>query len=505
MPLSTLLITILEQAKEPLHCLHGAGYFTPEEWMQLDLIMNKEYTWTTGPSSLLQLNVIKSVDLEQESKFSLAGAVKDISISDAISLSTSIEPTISDINTSPITADGDWKNSLETVSSKLFEPLMPTQCEPKPLIFDKERPSTVSKNRKPQEFKDLQQSLKEKIPKISTSAENSDGKSDHSSAQQLKSNSSCTSEVHCNPHQSLKICPLLKVSPTPIQPKQKSSRSSKSTNVNHSKKRLGDVNSFETKNATEWDDVNRKMNRNSSRRNEISTLIEKKIEKIANIIAQENQMKGNNHQASFSSRVTTRSSNRVLEMPRLTRHRESKDRKTPDENDAVPQQKTRVCWFWAESPGGCRYKPEECLNLHVKPSPNAILRQSLADGRLIRGSSMNSETYVGKPLTCWSWASTGTCDKGDKCKDVHGWIIGGIAPADEARTFGEIPDKFVQIEDETILSTTEKSKEEKGNLDLVDLGTNDLKTNNCEKGDPIPSPAADFNPVLMESQNQMME
>ncbi|TQS38321.1 hypothetical protein Golomagni_01174 [Golovinomyces magnicellulatus] len=504
MPLSTLLITILEQAKEPLHCLHGVGYFTPDEWMQLDLIMNKEYTWTTGPSSLLQRNVIKSVDLEQESKFSIAGAVKDISISDAISLSASIEPTISDINTSPISADGDWKKSLETVSSKPFEPLMPTQSESKPLIFDKERPSTVSKNRKPQEFKDLHESLKEKIPEISTSAENSNGRSAHA-ARKLKSNSSCTSEVQSNPHQSLKNFPLLKVSPTTTQPKQKSSRSSKSTNVNHSKKRLGDVNSFETKNAAEWDDVNRKMNRNSSRRNEISTLIEKKIEKIANIIAQENQMKGSNHQASFSSRVTTRSSNRVLDMPRLTRHRESKDRKTSDDNDAVPQQKTRVCWFWAESPGGCRYKPEECLNLHVKPSSNAISRQSLADGRLMRGSSMNGENLAGKPLTCWSWASTGTCDKGDKCKDVHGWIIGGIAPAPEASISEEIPDRLVEIKDNTILSAIEKRIEEKESPDLVDLGTNDLEINNHEKRDPILSPAADVDTVLIDSQTQMME
>lgn len=181
-----------------------------------------------------------------------------------------------------------------------------------------------------------------------------------------------------------------------------------------------------------------------------------------------------------SPRLATCDRSRVLDVPRLTCHKESKDRKASKDGEPASQQKTRVCWFWAESPGGCRYQSEECLNLHMKPTPNALLKNSLKESLSMKGSLISKGSQMPspptKPKTCWYWATSGTCEKGDECKKVHGWVQAGVEDCPEEVDSQKMLSKTTDEKKLVVLDTTEQENEGM----LLDLELGDLEINDVE-------------------------
>lgn len=500
MAISAFLLAILEQAKEPLHCLHGAGYFTPTEWVQLDLIMNKEYTWTKGPHDKFFRNSFDRVThLKHENSPFFAEGCKDASSLDAISLCASVEPPISDINTSSVSIEAPWKFPIRTTNGKSFESSLPSKSDFIPSVYSREqRQSSSYTSILGEEFQDLSAPMKEKISGYPQFAVGSDDKSAlSSSARKMKSISAWTSEVQNNTTRQLPSIHQNTNTPSvSSQLKKRSSRSPRSKIIEDRLKEVkSDVNIFETSNAAEWDDdVSRALDKSGpKKKKDPSIMIDGKYGKITNPIVQEDQNKKYRQQASptsnFSSRIATRSSNRVVDVSRLNRQRESKDRKSIKDNDTGTQQKIRVCWFWAESPGGCRYKQEECLNLHIEPRLNGMSKHSYGLGKSARTPGGNK---TGKPLTCWSWASIGTCSKGDQCKDVHGWVIGGVSSGPKKnlgsektldkeameRKKKEVTEITTAVAD-TVAATIDQKKQETNMMELVDLRSNEHETDDC--------------------------
>ncbi|RKF66013.1 hypothetical protein OnM2_000010 [Erysiphe neolycopersici] len=238
---------------------------------------------------------------------------------------------------------------------------------------------------------------------------------------------------------------------------------------------------------------------------------------ITNIIVRKGQSKKYRQQASstpnISSRIATSSSNRVVDISRHDRHKESKDRKNTKDNDTGIQQKIRVCWFWAESPSGCRYKQKECLNLHVKPTLNGMLRHPYGDGKPERSPTGGNNTE--KPLTCRCWASRGTCSKGDECGDVHGWVIGGVSSGPKKKLGSEKPlnkeaterkkKEVIKVTTATgakAAATINQNKQETNVMELVDLRSNEHETDDYKP--PHSSVIMSLDPTLNPSSIQFL-
>ncbi|KHJ36240.1 hypothetical protein EV44_g0490 [Erysiphe necator] len=423
MAISAFLLAILEQAKEPLHCLHGAGYFTPEEWVQLDLIMNKKYTWTTGtPENIIRHSINRVSHSEHKGSSIFGNSCKNATSLDTTSLCDSSELRLSDIKIPPRSGDVPWKLPTEAMSGKPFDHLLASKGDLSSDYIREQRRISGYSSILGEEYRVISVPLKEKISDYPFSALSSDSKSPlSSSAQKMKSISAWTSEVQNNTREMSDSLSNTHTLSTSSHLNKKSSLSPRSSLTGNQLKELqSNLNSFETNSSAECEKLDKSGPKNKK---EQLTLVDKNHGKNPNLIVQEGQTKKNRQQA--SSRVITGGSKRELDVPLLVQHKESKDRKTAKDSDKKPTHKTHVCWFWAESPGGCRYKPKECINLHVTPTSNTI-RNPLDNSKSSRNSG--NDNNVEKPLTCWSWASTGSCEEGDKCKDVHGWVIGGVAP-----------------------------------------------------------------------------
>ncbi|POS85542.1 hypothetical protein EPUL_002636, partial [Erysiphe pulchra] len=505
MAISAFLLAILEQAKEPLHCLHGAGYFTTEEWIQLDLIMNKEYTWTKGPPDTFYRNSIdRATHLKHENSLFFAKGRKDAPSLDAISLCASIEPPMSDINTSPGSVEAPWNFPIGTMNGKPFESSLPSKSDFIPSVYSPgQRQSSSYTSILGEEFQGPNVPSKENISGYPLSAVGSDGKSPlSSSARKMKSISAWTSEVQNNTTRQVSgIHSNIHAPSISSQLKKRSSRSPRSNFTEDRLKGLkNDVNIFETSNAAEWhDDVSRALDKSGPKKKKIYRLrlmenMENNILEVTNSIVLEGQNKKYRQQVSsttnVSSRIATRTSNRVVDVSRLKYYKESKDQKSIKDNDTGTQQKTRVCWFWAESPGGCRYKQDECLNLHVKPTLNGMSKHLYEDRKSARtpGGGKN----IVKSLTCWSWASTGTCSGGDGCKDVHGWVIGGVSSGPQKNLDpGKSLDKeAIEHKKKGVISvktpakarataTINQNKQDTNVMELVDLRSNEHDADDC--------------------------
>ncbi|RKF66012.1 hypothetical protein OnM2_000009 [Erysiphe neolycopersici] len=265
MAISAFLLAILEQAREPLHCLHGAGYFTPEEWIQLDLIMNKEYTWTKGPPDTFYRDSIDRVThFKHENSPFFANGCKDTPGLDAISLSASIEPPMSDIKISPGSIEAPWKLPIGRMNGKSLESSLPSKSDFIPSVNSREQPQSSSYTSiLGEEFQGLSTHSKENIPGCPLSTVGSDGKSPlSSSARKMKSISAWTSEVQNKTTRQLSgMHPNMHAPSISSQLKKRSSRSPRSNFTEDQLKELkSDVNIFETSNAAEWDDdVNRAL------------------------------------------------------------------------------------------------------------------------------------------------------------------------------------------------------------------------------------------------------
>ncbi|RKF72635.1 hypothetical protein GcC1_093012 [Golovinomyces cichoracearum] len=458
MSLSPLMLTILEQAKEPLLCLNGAGYFTEDEWFQLDLIMNKKYLWTKGPkkdpqpvkSTTCSAKVNTHINRDDSTApVSPAGIDKMSSSPEEKSTCTSIEPLSDDLETQTISTEATWelspamnspvpaKNNNNNNNNKnhpgpnknsVAKGLIPRYNYPK--IEDSSSLDAYFMGRPTRE------TYSDPPPEPNQpNGLHSYGKSNPSSASiRYKNVSSWASEVYNSP--------LQKIDPRPdlLAPGLSSERHEKPTrasNINPKENllpnKVADVNAFETSNAEEWDEVPVWQNKAQDEKN-TSILTSDKIDNIVNTasLEQSSNMKDTTSTTSHPSCHENYNNQRSSAGTRTARRREIKrPEDSRDESCTPPTPKTKTCWFWAEAPGGCRYRPEECLNLHVHPLTENVPSYPFKDGKPTWGrlaDAVPQEVPLSKrPRSCWFWATRGYCEKGDSCDYVHGWVIGGVA------------------------------------------------------------------------------
>ncbi|KAI0999708.1 hypothetical protein K3495_g8489 [Podosphaera aphanis] len=502
MPLSNLMLTILEQAIEPLRCLHGAGYFTEEEWSQLDLIMNKKHVWTTGSdqkTTSFQSGILgthrNTLARHETAPSDIHSDVDKISLSpEIISICTSTGPSTDEVMTPSVSMDTSWELSPAMASPAPSRPLNKDPSEllklqsaaglvsnfnkSKPLQPPAAKPKFV--NNPPREFR----------PERTLEGPYTISRSDNTTLRH-KSVSSWASEVLNGS--------LLKAETRPRS--QASGLSSElidtsnldislapSTSTTNSYSYSGDVNAFETNNAAEWDELPPEPPKRQPK-NDLSALIDEKFDKIADIIIQ-----GSKENPQVSSKITAlpsrteiRNTIRTATTSRSTRRKEAKEAKEPKDRPTNPPPKTRTCWFWAESVGGCRYRPEECLNLHVRPEPGVLPKYPLKDGKPTWGSLADAEpgeVPAGKkPKTCWYWAARGNCEEEKNCEYVHGWVAGGVAsrpahvefiPRLRYKISDEEPPERFSIEDDSEFDLDETDVGDKAPTLMIDMNPSSI-------------------------------
>ncbi|CAD6505979.1 BgTH12-06911 [Blumeria graminis f. sp. triticale] len=474
MPLSALMMTILEQAKEPLLCLHGAGYFTEVEWMQLDLIINKKYIWTTGPSTQIATPNSISYDVKRINKPQREARqhVPDFdgdkisSGPEETSVCTSVEPLSDEVVTPAASMDTPWELSPAMASpapttkqsiTKLnghtkatTEGVLASGYTVSQLLEARKLKASFANNSLRDPRLDHHQGNNSVLAKPSPIPNTLRNKNVSSWASQVsqgplirsaKRPDSRASEISELSGQYFK--------PPIYEPREIIQNSY-----------AGDVNVFETSNAAEWDEDLPVPNGKPADK-KIPVFAEEKLEKInpvppQNLSIVPSQIKKDRgpHELPYPANVTiqgskvTKKVNDILPVPplprigirqttrtatasRSIRRKDPKEPKSSKEQYISPLPKTLTCWFWAESVGGCRYRPEECLNLHVKPEPGVLPNYPLKDGKPTWGSladAVPQEVPAGKkPRCCWFWATKGSCDKGETCEYVHGWVTGGVA------------------------------------------------------------------------------
>ncbi|KAI1002627.1 hypothetical protein K3495_g5576 [Podosphaera aphanis] len=423
MALSSLLTTILEQAKEPLHCLNGAGYFTDEEWVKLDLILNKKQTWTKSS--------VKSKSEATSSQSSSSDRSKLYTRPEENPKPTAAKPSEVRVLTVAQSSDSDWDLAPEfyspVVALNPIEPPKKTKAEPLDTPTTDKLLSSSTKFQ-PQESKDLHSGLmkgppREIPPRISTPKNSTTtiakppaGVSTKISDQQISSLS-----------KNERIAAILLAPIGPSDTKKRATQAPNPISMGGAPQNYQeDVNTFETRNAAEWDEAPPvQTNKITKKITSIST--DRVVDKRAKVNTATHEVKVTTPSSSSSvarsvSSITTRSvSSATTRDPSTPLYR--KEPKSTQETS--PQAKTRICWYWAMSPAGCRHRPESCVNLHIKPTPGAIVDYPLNRSK----ASQNYNASAAKSKTCWNWATYGVCDKGEKkCEHAHGWVISGIAP-----------------------------------------------------------------------------
>lgn len=160
------------------------------------------------------------------------------------------------------------------------------------------------------------------------------------------------------------------------------------------------------------------------------------------------------------------------------------DYRASREEEVNTKPKARVCWYWAESSGGCRYRSSECPNLHGNPIPGP-LSNSLAGTISVKDSppkrKVDRTSLAPKSKTCWLWATSGRCDKRNECKNVHGWVLGGI------ETPPQDPDSGKEsLETPVKKNPTTLAIEKQRNEDiLIDLGPDEIEISDHEASETI--------------------
>lgn len=474
MPLSALMMTILEQAKEPLLCLHGAGYFTEVEWMQLDLIINKKYIWTTGPSTQIATPKSITYDVKRITKLQRE-ASRPVTDSDGdkvssgqeeTSVCTSVDPLSDEVVTPAASMDTPWE-------------LSPAMASPAPTtkpfsikLGDHTKAATegvlasgytVSQLLEARKLKACFANSSLRDPRPEHPQGNTSSISKQSSIPNLLRNknvSSWASQVSQGPMIRSAKRPDSRASEISELSGQYFKPSSYEPREMIQNSYAGDVNVFETSNAAEWDEDLPAPNGKSTDKN-ISIYVEEKLDKIIpvqqqklSIVPSHIKKERGAHELPYPvnttiqgskitrklndslplpppPRIGIRQTNRTATASRSIRRKDPKEPKSSKEQYVTPLPKTLTCWFWAESVGGCRYRPEECLNLHVKPEPGVLPNYPLKDGKPTWGSladAVPQEVPAGKkPRSCWFWAIKGSCDKRETCEYVHGWVTGGVA------------------------------------------------------------------------------
>ncbi|RKF62759.1 hypothetical protein OnM2_030046 [Erysiphe neolycopersici] len=482
MPLSALMTTILDQATEPLHCLHGAGYFSEEEWIQLDFIMNKKYVWTTGPKSRFHnamkagYNANKLARTETKElalSASEQGVARILTSSEGTSSGNSVAPSLDGVGNSTISTDFGWELS----------PAMNSPAPVKANVREKTGPPRGQLNNGLAAGYTMAQVEEARV--LNSGLTKCKAPSFMPSARQKGFVAWASVARHGLP-------PPTRVQPEPIPSgtlvdlddcvAQAPSLISQPIVMRNDRK---DVNSFETSNAAEWDEVPLKQEKTSAR-NDMKVLldekIEERIEKIENLEIRENHVIKGAIQfppipASFKDRIVQRTAT----VTRTTRR--GNPRVVPEPRDPTyipPLPKTKTCWFWAESVGGCRYRPEECLNLHVKPKPGMLPNYPLKDGKPTWGCLADAtpqEVPEGKkPRSCWFWATKGVCEHGTACRYVHGWVKGGVAPRPK----------------NLVVDSSDEEDSDESDDDELDLSGRDV-------GDKAPSQAVNMTPGFIAS------
>ncbi|TQS34451.1 hypothetical protein Golomagni_05166 [Golovinomyces magnicellulatus] len=458
MSLSPLMLTILEQAKEPLLCLNGAGYFTEDEWFQLDLIMNKKYLWTKGPkidpqpvkSTTCSANVNTHNNRDDSTApVSPTGIDKMSSSPEEKSTCTSIEPLSDDLELQTLSTDATWelspamnspapaknnyynnnKNHPGPIKNSVANGLISRYNYPK--IEDASSLDAYFMGRPVRETYSEPQ-IESNLP---TGLQLNGKVNPNSASLRYKNVSSWASEVYNSPLQKLDSRPdLLGLGLSSERLEKPTQASNINPKENLSTNKVADVNAFETSNAEEWDEVPAWQNKAHEEKNMpilMPNKIDNKIVSTASL-EQSSNTKDSTSTLSHPSCPENYNNQRSSVMARTARRREIKrPEESRDESSTPPTPKTKTCWFWAEAPGGCRYRPEECLNLHVHPYPENVPSYPFKDGKPTWGrlaDAVPQEVPLSKrPRSCWFWATRGYCEKGDNCDYVHGWVIGGVA------------------------------------------------------------------------------
>ncbi|TQS34727.1 hypothetical protein Golomagni_04879 [Golovinomyces magnicellulatus] len=440
-------MAVLEKAKEPLFCLRGAGYFTEEEWVQLDLIMNKKYVWTQGqkqrfqkPRSVAQsdIDVSRTVPIEARSPISRSTRERKHSSPELVSTRFSIDPSSDDIETPNSLGDIIWNlspalacpapivsyiddepDSCRALKTSVLVPDYSVKQIEEVNIHSANDPDNPISKSYAKRFTESLQAKDTTNPDLISSRD--------------KAVSSWLSQMHNG------SLPRLKNSQESFAPENLLARNEKSTRGPSFKKsekltknKLADVNTFETSNAAEWDEEPPRYPKEIGFRG-LATIRNEKSVKTGKRIS--SGLSGNR-----CSTIVTSPNQRRLEIQKTD---------SPKESVYIsPLPKTKTCWFWAESINGCRYRPEECLHIHVTPKPGSLPNYPLKDGKPTWGSLADAvpiEVPAGKkPHSCWFWARWGVCEKGDACDYVHGWVVGGVSP------------EPIDLKDESKISEKEK-------------------------------------------------
>ncbi|RKF76632.1 hypothetical protein GcC1_070012 [Golovinomyces cichoracearum] len=431
MTLSPLIMAILEKAKEPLFCLRGAGYFTEEEWVQLDLIMNKKYVWTQGhkqrfkkPRSVAHsdIGVPRTVPIEARSPKSLPDREENHSSPELLSTNFSIDPSSDDIETPNSLGDIIWS-------------LSPALACPAPIVsYIDDQPdscktlktSVLIPNYTVNQFEEVNINSsnypdspmsKSHAERFTESLEVKESTNPDSIPSRENSVSTWLSRMHNGSLPKLQNYQENFVTKNLLDRNEKSTlEPSLKKSEKLTKNKFADVNTFETNNAAEWDEELPRYPKEIGFRGLATTRNEKS--------------------GKTGKRIPSGpSGNRWSTMAISPIQRRIEIQKPDSAKESVyisPLPKTKTCWFWAESIKGCRYRPEECLHIHVTPKPGSLPNYPLKDGKPTWGSLADAvpiEVPTGKlPQSCWFWARWGECERGDACDYVHGWVAGGVSP-----------------------------------------------------------------------------
>lgn len=244
--------------------------------------MNKKYTWTNGPSSLISIDTRNAVDLERETTSLFVNGKRDMCSSDNTSWCAS-DPVMGEVNNSPASLNANWRCSMPVTSAKSHDSRVPDPTRPSFLKHPHERALNGHSITRLETPKSSSGSSGRGPSRYSASGRSSDVGSNNLHIQKSKNIAVRKFEVKKSPQHEPKNNHIVQASTSTSssQSRKKSARSSKQTVSEKASETQGDVNTFETSNAAEWDNDNHVQDEHTTTQEGTSDLAVDSLEKVS--------------------------------------------------------------------------------------------------------------------------------------------------------------------------------------------------------------------------------